>query len=117
MKKTWISIAGMAGLVLFAAGCTTIQQSQQQAPAQPVEVVEEAVVSTGYQPIQSDNIYSAKYDEATQVLTIVFFEDGVYDYEAVPKQAYDAFIQADDKDGYFEEEIKDMYTGTKFSMD
>lgn len=115
-NKGWISGAVLGMSLLVLTGCTTTQPVAQQQQKQQGAASEE-VVATGYQPIQSELIYSAKYDEPSNVLTIVFFEDGVYDFEDVPADVYAAFIQSEDRDVYFTENIKPSFTGKKFSMD
>ena len=74
-------------------------------------------VTTGYQPIQSELIYSVNYDSAAQMLTVVLYEDGVYDYADVPKEVYDGLVKASDRDQYYRDTIRTGFKGKKFTMD
>lgn len=74
-------------------------------------------VTTGYQPIQSELIYSVNYDAAASMLTVVLYEDGVYDYTDVPKDVYDGLLKASDRDQYYRETIKSGFKGKKFTME
>ena len=105
-------ISMLAVAVLFGVcGCRTTQDQ----PASPAAAKGE--VSTGYQPIQSELIYSVNYDASAQMLTVVLYEDGVYDYEAVPREVYDAFLKAKDRDQFYRDTLKAGYKGKKFSAE
>jgi hypothetical protein len=92
--------------MLWAAGCgkTTSPGSMPADTDSP----------GGYQKINSDAIYSVKYDEPIQTLTVVTFEEGVFDYEGVPKKVFEGFMAADDKDGFWQQKIKDKFKAIKF---
>jgi len=74
-------------------------------------------VATGYQPIQSELIYSVNYDAAAGMLTVVLYEDGVYDFADVPKEVYDGLLKAADRDQYYRDTIKSGFKGKKFTME
>lgn len=112
MKQTSIRwfIPVLAAVAVFGlCGCGT--------PAPSGSVAGGAEVTTGYQPIQSDLIYSVNYDAAGRLLTVVLYEDGVYDYADVPAEVYEGLLKAGDRDQYYSETIKKGYKGTKFTME
>ncbi len=97
--------------VLFGlCGCRT---TGDQASASAVK----GEVRTGYQPIQSEQIYSVNYDAESQILTVVLYEDGVYDYEAVPPEVYEGLLKAKDRDQYYQNTVRGGYKGKKFTME
>ena len=112
MKKPCIQRIPMVGvfiLLLGVCGCRTTEN-------QPAVAASPGEAHTGYQPIQSKEIYSVNYDVAAQVLTVVLYEDGAYDYAAVPKEVYDGLLKAEDRDQYYRDVLVKGYQGKKFSM-
>jgi hypothetical protein len=101
-------------VAILMGGCATSGSSGGDSGASAMGSARE--VSTGYQPIQSDLIYSVNYDQAGQVLTVVLYEDGVYDYSGVPEPVYRGLLDADDKDAYYEKSIQKKFAGKKFEM-
>lgn len=110
-----ILFIGIASFVLVNAllfsGCTTTTSTNAAAPSGSQEI------ATGYKPIQSELIYSVNYDEPTQTLTVVLYDEGVYDYENVPAAQYEALLKADDHDAYYKSNIAKKFKGKKFAMD
>ncbi len=60
------------------------------------------------QPVDSSNLRSVGYDEATQTLEIEFHNGGIYQYYAVPS-VYQALMSAPSHGKYFHAHIKGVY--------
>ena len=63
------------------------------------------------QPIHSENIASAGYDEETQTMEVEFDQKGaVYRYRNVPKSEWDNFLNGQPSPGkYFYHHIRSSY--------
>lgn len=72
--------------------------------------------ATGYQTIETDEIYSVKYNPDTQLLTVVMYEQGVFDFAGIPQDVYDKFMAAPEKDAFFEEQIQARFEGSKLDL-
>ena len=62
------------------------------------------------QPVTSSSIHSVGYDPQSRILEIEFHSDGVYQYEDVSQDIYDALMAATSKGQYFTERIRDHYS-------
>ncbi len=62
-----------------------------------------------FAPFTSSNIQSARYDEETQILQIVFKNGGVYDYYSVPVRTAEEFERSESKGGFLAASIKGHY--------
>lgn len=60
--------------------------------------------------VESSNLASVGYDEATKTLEIQFHSGGIYQYDDVEKEVYDELMNADSKGRYFLHEIKGAYS-------
>lgn len=112
MKKLYIQRIPMVCAFVFLLGVCGCRTTENQAAVSAGS----GEAHTGYQPIQSKEIYSVNYDAAAQVLTVVLYEDGAYDYAAVPKEVYDGLLNAEDRDQYYRDVLMKGYQGKKFSM-
>ena len=63
--------------------------------------------------VVSSNIRSVGYDDQHGVLEIEFTSGGVYRYQDVPKDEYDALMNSGSLGGYFSTYIKNTYRWTK----
>ena len=61
------------------------------------------------QSVESSNLASVGYDEATQTLEVEFNHGGIYQYFEVPKEVYEELMIADSHGKYFNGCIKDDY--------
>ena len=61
------------------------------------------------QPVNSSDVRSVGYDEATQTLEIEFHSGGTYQYYAVPLVVYRALMSAPSHGQYFHAHIKGLY--------
>jgi KTSC domain len=61
------------------------------------------------QPVSSSSIHSVGYDPESRILEIEFHSDGVYQYEDVGQDIYNALLAAPSKGQYFAERIRDHY--------
>jgi hypothetical protein len=61
------------------------------------------------QPVTSSSIHSVGYDPQSHILEIEFHSDGIYQYEEVDQNIYDALMAAPSKGQYFAERIRDHY--------
>ncbi len=59
--------------------------------------------------VDSSNLASVGYDEEKQTLEIEFNHGGVYQYFDVPKEEYEALMNADSLGSYFYHNIRDVY--------
>jgi hypothetical protein len=60
-------------------------------------------------PVQSSNISSIGYDEATSTLEIEFLNNSIYQYFDVPKEIYNELMQAESHGKYLAQNIKGIY--------
>jgi len=97
---------------IMLSGCTTATSTQSSSTVSGGQEI-----TTGYEPIQSELIYSINYDKAAKTLTVVLYDEGVYDFADVPDTVYDALLKADDHDTYYKEHIAKKYKGKKFIME
>lgn len=65
------------------------------------------------QSVESSNIASIGYDEASQTLEIEFLNGGVYQYFDVPKQVYEDMMSASSHGQYLAQSIKGNYRYSK----
>ena len=110
----WIVILGAA---LVMCGCETTGKkapSKVVASSPSASAPVQKEVSTGYQPIQSELIYSVNYEPDTKMMTVILYDEGAVDYAGVPAEIYAAFLAADDHDAYFTNKVQKKYKGTKF---
>lgn len=56
--------------------------------------------------VQSSNISSVGYDQASSSLEIEFHHGGVYQYYGVPGHVYEGLMKAESKGSYFHHYIK-----------
>lgn len=67
------------------------------------------------QAVNSSNVASVGYDDATNVLEVAFKSGGVYQYSSVPRSIYEGMISAASVGSYFHKMVKDKYAFTKVS--
>jgi hypothetical protein len=60
--------------------------------------------------VDSSVIRFLRYDARERTLQITFTSGKTYIYLDVPPKVYDAFLKADSKGEFFNEEIRDQYT-------
>lgn len=63
--------------------------------------------------VESSNLLSVGYDQATATLEIAFHSGSVYQYTNVPLEIYQELMQASSKGQYFNHEIKGGYAYRK----
>lgn len=59
--------------------------------------------------VQSSNVVSAGYDEATQTLEVEFRQSGIYQYYNIPPQLAQQFLEASSKGQFLNIYIKNSY--------
>ena len=59
--------------------------------------------------VDSSNLASVGYDEENKILEIEFNHGGIYQYFDVPKDEYDALMNASSLGSYFYHNIRDDY--------
>ena len=60
--------------------------------------------------VESSNLASVGYDEATKTLEIQFHSGGIYEYDDVEKEIYDDLMNAESKGRYFMSMIRGGYS-------
>jgi KTSC domain len=60
--------------------------------------------------VESSNLASVGYDEATKTLEIQFHSGGIYEYDDVEKEIYDDLMKAESKGSYFMSMIRGAYS-------
>ena len=60
--------------------------------------------------VESSNLASVGYDEATKTLEIQFHSGGIYQYDDVEKEVYDELKNAESKGRYFMRQIRGAYS-------
>ncbi len=66
-------------------------------------------------PLASSNLRAAGYAASSARLTIHFRHGGVYEYQRVPPQIFQALLRAASPGGYFHASIKHTYPWRKVS--
>jgi hypothetical protein len=61
------------------------------------------------QAIVSSTIAAVGYDENTGTLEVEFSDGKVYEYQGVPKDVYEAFMNSDSKGRFFAAQIRGGY--------
>lgn len=61
------------------------------------------------QPVTSTNVSEIGYDEVSRVLEIAFVSGAVYQYFDVPRQVFDALMQAPSVGQYLNNNVKGYY--------
>lgn len=64
-------------------------------------------------PVESSNIASIGFDEATSTLEVEFHSGAVYQYFDVPLAVYEGFIEAKSKGQYLAQNIKGYFRYVK----
>lgn len=64
-------------------------------------------------PVQSSNLCSVGYDEATRTLEIEFNNGSIYRYYGVPPSVYRGLMSALSHGKYFHQHIRDVYRYTR----
>lgn len=65
--------------------------------------------------VSSSNIAAVEYDRDNQVLRVGFRSGGVYEYEGVGDQIYQAFLAAPSKGRFFYQFVRDQYATRRVS--
>jgi len=65
------------------------------------------------QMVLSTEIEWIGYEPKTAMLQVEFIEGSIYQYDHVPKQVYEAFLEAPSHGEYFESNIKRKFTYRK----
>ena len=118
----YLMLGAVASSLMVLSGCMTTEvksEGAEKSADKPAATAKQGAsdVATGYQPIQSELIYSVTFDQANSVMTMVLYEEGVFDYKDVPRSVYDAFLKAKDRDEFYRTKIQPTYKGEKFKME
>lgn len=62
-----------------------------------------------FQSVESSMIQSVGYDEAAEILQVVFNTGKVYEYSGVPKEVYAELLSAASKGSFMQQSIIDCY--------
>lgn len=65
--------------------------------------------------IKSSNIKSATYNTETSLLTVVFNNGSIYEYEGVPWELFTKFRMADSQGAFLNANVKNKYSFKKFN--
>lgn len=65
--------------------------------------------------VGSSNIARVDYDRDKQVLRVGFRSGGVYEYDAVGEQLYQAFLASPSKGRFFYDFVRDQYATRRVS--
>lgn len=63
--------------------------------------------------IESSNLVGVGYDPDTLVLEVEFKNGAVYQYDQVPKEIFDALMEADSHGSYFIKNVKNSFKYTR----
>lgn len=58
-------------------------------------------------PVKSSAITQVGYDEQTSTLRILFRAGFAYEFYVVPRRVFEAFLEAESKGRFFDEELRD----------
>lgn len=72
-------------------------------------LVEPEEAETGFAPIRSAQIFSAKYFESDETLSVVLRSGEVLDYQKVPRALYEQFLAAEDKDAFYNDHLRGRF--------
>ena len=59
--------------------------------------------------VESSLIYAIGYHAGTKVLEVVLKNELTYQYDGVPPEVYQQFLQADSKGKFFVDNVRDVY--------
>lgn len=76
----------------------------------------DAEFDTGYTPIRSETLFSARYYETDETLVVVRRTGDVLEYRGVPQALAEAFFAAEDKDAFFREHLEGRFGETKAEL-
>ncbi len=102
--KLLMYVVILAVCSICLCGCVTSQSGS--APSSDAEI--------GFIRVESDTIFSVMYTENLEDLMVIDTNSKGYEYKGVPKDVFDAFIAAEDKDAFYLENIKQKYPETTF---
>ena len=63
--------------------------------------------------VDSSNIEAIGYNEGSQELHVQFIDSGLYIYNGVPREIFDALLNAASKGSFLNREVKSVYQFTK----
>ena len=63
--------------------------------------------------VDSSNIEAIGYDEIAQDLHVLFLSGAIYAYHSVPREIYDAIMNAPSKGSFLNREVKGVYEYSK----
>jgi hypothetical protein len=63
--------------------------------------------------VESSMISAVGYDEAGEILEVVFNSGSIYRYSGVPKDVYEGLLAADSKGSFMHNNILDVYPYTR----
>jgi hypothetical protein len=99
MRNLMIAVSILlTGAVFFMSGCGKTTSPE----------------TSGFKRIDSDTIYSVRYDESAKLLTVITARGIGHEFKNVPQETYDAFMAADAKDDYFQKSIQGSFESTSF---
>lgn len=69
----------------------------------------EETADTGYTPIRSELLFSARYFDEVETLSVVLRSGDALDYEKVPRALFDQFLAAEDKDAFYRDHLQGKF--------
>jgi hypothetical protein len=57
-------------------------------------------------PVQSSNLASVGYDEATGTLEVEFHGSGIYQYFGIPSYVFEGLLSAGSKGAFFDQHVR-----------
>lgn len=98
------AFVAMAAAALFCA-CAT-----------PPPPEEDAAADTGYTPIRSELLFSARYFEDVETLSVVLRSGDALDYHQVPRALFDQLLAAEDKDAFYRDHVQGKFGEKKIEF-
>jgi hypothetical protein len=90
----------LTATLLVATGCATAPDTRR------------AAADTGFQRLDTELVYSARYFPEHKTLSILFQAEGGRDYADVPETVYREWLDAKSKDEYFRKNISKKFKET-----
>lgn len=70
---------------------------------------EEPEFETGFTPIRSETLFSARYYDSDETLVIVRRSGDVFEYHGVPKALADQLLAAEDRDAFYRDHLEGRF--------
>lgn len=104
MRRAILTLSPMAALLALLSACAT------RGPT-------EAEFETGFTPIRSEMLFSARYYDGDETLVVVRRSGDVFEYRGVPKALAEQLLASEDRDAFYRDHVEGRFGETKANFD